>query len=230
MATYSTPRQVRFQYRKAMGPTLGPLFHELSDDCSWLHIRWAQYVHLYGSSQSRVDLLNESAPFFFKIVEDCLWADVLINLCRLTDRPIIAGRANLTLLQLPDLMATKRLSQAVARRARRAVTATTFARDWRNRHLVHSDLRHSLSPHSRPLAKASRLRVKTALRAIVDCLNHVQLYYCDATMNYGPFGDPRDAEALLYLIRDGLGVESTRRTRLQSGVPLPDDLRPLPAV
>ncbi|WP_408068516.1 AbiU2 domain-containing protein [Vineibacter terrae] len=53
----------------------------------WLHVKWEEYVELYGKRQSRVDLLNEAAPLFFRIVQDALWADTLLHIARLTDEP-----------------------------------------------------------------------------------------------------------------------------------------------
>jgi hypothetical protein len=72
-----------------------------------------EYRKLYGESAERVAFLNETAGFFFRVVQDVLWDDILLHIARLTDPPKQGVYENLTLLRLPSLIDDK----AVGRRS-----------------------------------------------------------------------------------------------------------------
>ena len=92
-----------------MGPQLGPVFDELLKECASLHLKWHQFVELYGTKPERVDLLNKAAGFFFWIVQRNLQDDVLLGLARLTDSPASSGQKNLTLQRLAALITDAKL-------------------------------------------------------------------------------------------------------------------------
>jgi hypothetical protein len=47
----------------------GVLFHQLV----WARYRWRAYSTLFAHSQRRIDLLNESASFFFFLAQETLF-------------------------------------------------------------------------------------------------------------------------------------------------------------
>jgi len=51
-------------YQDCMGEEVGRVFYFLSNELIWLNFKWNEYETLY-SKQSRVNILNKSAPFFF---------------------------------------------------------------------------------------------------------------------------------------------------------------------
>lgn len=53
-----------------MGSDLGTTYNALWQQLAWLHGKWAAYVELFGTKESRIDLMNEAAPRFFRIVQD----------------------------------------------------------------------------------------------------------------------------------------------------------------
>lgn len=100
MAENKTAEQVRNEHLQVLGPTLGPLYHALYNEVTWLHAKWKQYRLLFAESQERVDLLNDVAGFFFLLIQDVLWEDIILHIARLTDPPQSVGKDNLTLLRL----------------------------------------------------------------------------------------------------------------------------------
>ena len=80
---------------------MGPLYHALESELTWFHAKWLEYRKLYAHSEKRIDFLNESAAFFFRIVQDTLLENILLHITRLTDPPRQGPFENLTLLQLP---------------------------------------------------------------------------------------------------------------------------------
>jgi hypothetical protein len=79
--------EVRQQYLKILGPELGLVCYDLYNQCGWIHVKWHQFLQLYGTKPERIEQLNGAAPVFFRIVRDTLLDDTLLNLTRLTDSP-----------------------------------------------------------------------------------------------------------------------------------------------
>ena len=214
--TTCTAEESKQNYKSAMGDTLGALFHSLWQEVAWVHIRWHEYVALYGDKPSRVALLNNTAPGFFRLVQDTLWEATLLHIARLTDPPCSAGKKNLTVQRLQDEVRVRdaHVAQQVKTLSEKAKVAAGFCRDWRNRRIAHTDLSLALDEHPVPLEAADRDKVNTALSAIVEVLNAVSLHYMNSSSFFDIPRYPGDAISLLYVIDDGLRVEAERRNRL----------------
>ena len=99
-----TAEQSLAEHIEIMGAEVGSIYSALWQEIAWIHKKWAQYVALYGTNPARIKLMNHVAPSMFKTVEDALWADVLLHLARLTDPPKSAGKRNLSIQQLANLV------------------------------------------------------------------------------------------------------------------------------
>lgn len=51
-------RNIQFPVR------LANIFEKLKSEVIWLHGQWIIYRQLFGTSEERINLLNDSAPFF----------------------------------------------------------------------------------------------------------------------------------------------------------------------
>ncbi len=220
-----TAEQVRAEDLDKLGPKLAPVFSELKNDLAWLQVKWAEYRELFGSSPQRIELLNSAAGLFFRILQDTLWEDALLHLCRLTDRPTMRGRDNLTIRALPELLDDEALKVDVSRLVAEAIAKVAFARDWRNRRIGHRDLGIALGSASTPLAAVSRADVSEALSAIHRVVNEIHERLLDSTLSDEVIAPSAGAEALLYVIRDGLEADAARRERIRSGTFTHADLR-----
>src|ERR1051325_96718 len=85
-----------------MGEALGAQYSELYRSTVHIHLIWGEYVELYGTKPSRIELMNNASPIF-RLIEDELWDGIMMHLSRLTDAQKSAGRTNLTLRNLPPL-------------------------------------------------------------------------------------------------------------------------------
>lgn len=104
MGTVSTSDETKQEYIKQMGEELGLLFYALWKEITWLHLKWHEYVTLFGTKSSRIELLNDVAPLFFRIVQDSLWDDILLHIARTTDPPKSSGKKNLIIRRLASLV------------------------------------------------------------------------------------------------------------------------------
>lgn len=227
MAVELSEEQVEQQYIDAMGAELGRLFHCLWKECAWLHLKWNEFVALFGTSAERVDLVNKAAPAFFRLVQDSVWEGILLHICRLTDPPQTMGKDNLTLRRLPPLVLST-LRPKVEQIVEVARLRCEFARDWRKRHIAHRDLGLALGGPAIPLATATKNSVSDALAGVATVLNLIEGHYLNhsAVMYDRMIGGLGNAESLLYVLRDGIEADAARERRLRSGQVLPEDIAP----
>ncbi len=221
--------EIRSQHLQVLGPELGAIYHALHREVVWLHAKWLEYRKLYGHSADRIDLLNDIAGFFFRVVHDVLWEDVLLHLARLTDSSKSMGKQNLTLKRLPAVIPEPALAAEVEHLVDTAIAACSFAKDWRNRRLAHRDLDLAVEvPQTRQLAEASRRKVEDALAAVSAVLNRLQQHYFSSEVVFRYFHAVGDAEALVYYLRAAGQAEERRTQRVLEGKMLPEDLEPPP--
>ena len=220
--------QIKLRYRSELGGSLGELYHELENEYYWLQYKWQEYVVLFGSAPSRIDLLNQAAPAFFHHLQDVLWDDLLMHLSRLTDGATgKRGRRNLTFAALPPLL-PRPLRGEVADLVAKALAAAQFARDWRNRRLAHRDLLLALGQPAEPLMPASRAAIKDALVAQHTVINRVHNHFFHTDIAQEVIEAPMGAEHLLYVLHEGVTAEAARLERLRSGSIRAEDLEPPP--
>lgn len=233
MTETRTEEQVQAEYIEKMGPELGELFHAIESELTWVHWKWKQYRVLFGENPKRIDLLNEAASFFFYVVQSVLFEDALLGIARLAGPPSSVGKPNLTVkrlcpllrAQIPPLLREGAVLDEMDDLVARAVKAAEFATDWRHRHIAHRDLGLALKKSVQLPPAASRQQVEDSLSALRDVMNCIERSYCKAESAYsGP--TPWDAEALLYVIRDGLLRERDRSERWNRGEVHEDDLKP----
>jgi len=73
--------------RQQMNPQIHPFVEEvyefLKKEITWLHARWIIFEQLYNKSPLRLDLLNESAPSFFHLLQLMLLNGTGVRILRL---------------------------------------------------------------------------------------------------------------------------------------------------
>jgi hypothetical protein len=210
-----------------MGEPLGVVYSALWQEVSLMHLEWTEYVELFGTKRERVMLLNETAPLFFRMLQDGLWELSLLHLARVTDpvsSPGRQGRSNLTVRALPPLISDARLKEDVTKLVNEAIEHTAFCRDWRNRHIAHRDLKLALERPTTPLAEGSRAQVSMALKAVAAILNALDWHYSQSETTFDPGASHGGALSLLYAIGIGSRARAARAKRLEEGNPSQEDL------
>lgn len=207
-----------------LGDELGSLYHELWNEVAFLNLKWDEYVELFGKRPSRVKLLNEAAPIFFRIVEYSLRESIFVHITRLTDPPRSCGNDNLSIQRLTDLVDDV-IKEILIAKIKEAKEKSNFCRDWRNRRIAHKDLGLVLDIQAEPLEPASRAKVKDALQSISSVLNVISGYYMDSTIVFDLVKGSGGAVTLLYILDDGLRADKKRKERIKAGKYSSEDLK-----
>lgn len=209
-----------------MGTQLGLLYSALWQEHAWLHAKWAEFVALYGTKPSRIDLLNKAAPGHFRLVQDMMWEDILLHVARLTDPPKSVGKSTLTIRSLAEYVGDPVARSAVEALTTKALVVADFCRDWRNRRIAHRDLALALKQGANPLKEGSRENARAAIDAISAVLNAVSDHYQSSTTAFDFCEVAGGAMSLLYALDDGIKTAEARRERLMSGRYDPGDSGP----
>jgi hypothetical protein len=218
--------EVKAENIKAMGEDLGELYTEIWKEVAWLHLKWSDYVELYGKRKSRLDLLNKAARRFFRLLQDIYWEDILLHIARLTDNPKSAGKDTLTIQRFPQFIEDEDLLVNIQSKIEVAIVKSQFCRDWRNRHIAHRDLELVLNKETvEPLKSASRLKVKEAIYSLGDALNTLSKYFKDSTTIFDIPPSPDGAISLLHVLDDGMVAIEDREKRIRAGIIEDSDLK-----
>jgi hypothetical protein len=226
-ALQRTAEEVRSDYVEKMGKELGELFHVISDEVTDIHWRWGQYRVLFGDKPSRIDLLNEAAPFFFRIVHDVLFEVTILAIARLVGPTESVGKPNLSIERLIPLLPDNKVQGEVREILRQTRERASFALEYRNRHIAHRDLQLALGKSATMLPTVTRENIDKCLSGLGNFLNAVELFYCKAHTAYSFVVGPWGAESLLYVIRDGLLREKERHECWNRKELHRDDISPL---
>ena len=197
--TDSTSENVRELYRAQLGPDFGDVFHGLWSAWAWSLMRRHEFRVLFTRGED-VSLLNAlTGGAFTWDIQNVLWEDLLLRVCRLTDPPRSAGKRNLTVAQLPEFCKSHGIAlyEEVQHLVRVACTKAAFARDWRNRRISHADLATVLG-QAEPLAPASLEKVTSALDAVHAVLNTISNELMEAEIGNALSGAPRAQAFLSY--------------------------------
>src|SRR5687768_14232414 len=114
---YVSAEDLKKKFVEKMGEPLGHQFAALREELILLYFNWNEYLTLYGVGPDRIELLNRTAPQFFRLVQDSLWERILLHIARLIDPSQSMGRAdkaNLTLQNLPDLVPDADLKKEIS--------------------------------------------------------------------------------------------------------------------
>jgi hypothetical protein len=212
MGNTKTSDEQRRHYIKLMGTEMGATFHALWQELASAHWRWSEFVALFGTGPETVEVLNRAAATLFRLVQDDWFCQTALHITRLTDRSAVCGRQNLTIQSLPNLIADPTKAKHVRALVNRALSATEFCRDWRNRHIAHCDLALAIEPRPPvPLESATQLKVDKALESIAQVLNAVLRCYDESTtIIFRPLFS-MGARSLLCVLREGLAARDERR-------------------
>ena len=197
MGSSKTAEEVRAEYVEAMGLELGGCFYSLYHELVLVHAKWLEYRELYAHSSERLDLLNRTSGFFFKIVQDGLWDDVLLHIARLTDPVQTAGNENLTVQILPSLVADEEIQEEASTLIEHCIEKSAFAREHRNKRLAHRDLLLASDETAVPLSGVSRAHIEDMLASLRELMNKLDHHYRDTTVMYERFVAQTGARSLI---------------------------------
>jgi AbiU2 len=140
---------------------------------------------------------------------------MLLHIARLTDKPEVGKKKNLTIQNLPKLV-NPAITGALQQLVDIVLSASKFCVDFRNRHIAHRDLDLAINKEASPLEPPSRMQVNEALRAIVNVLNAVDVRYAGSE-SYFLNPTRQGAVQLLHVLDAGVKKQQEWEERRRKG-------------
>jgi hypothetical protein len=157
------------------------------------------------------------------VVQFTIWESIVLQIARLIDPPQSVGKNNLTIKRLPIYIDNEPKKKALELLIEIAESSTSFARDWRNRHIAHRDLNLATNIPVTKLAEANKQITESALKSLSDVLGFIHREYFNTQFLYELGSYLGDAESVLVLLRDGWEADQQRRDRINSGKAIESD-------
>lgn len=223
MGNFKTAEEVKQNMIDKMGVNFGSLYDSLRNELLWLTYKWIEFNELYGTKESRIELLNTSAPFLFYTIQNVLWDNLLLGVSRITDEPSLGSKKNITFKAIPPFIEDQTFRVKVERILAKIDNESKFCRDWRNRKIAHNDFALSLDkPNAKPLEVATRLKLKTTIELMHELYNEVSLKYLGSQSAFEFLASQGGAISLLNVIENGLRFNQERLEKKLKGDYSPD--------
>lgn len=192
-------------------------FVSIDHEVQWIHAKWIVYRQIFAGDQQQIDILNRTAPFFFRIIQQAMLEDIVLAMARLLDPAETMGNQNRSLMQLLHQLDDERfaeLQKELRDDLLQLEEASQVFKVWRNKKLAHTDLAMELRVSDNPLPGISRALVETALEALRKLMNRVNGYFMDSSTAYEHFSTITGGDRLLELLEKGVKEEDAERKEL----------------
>jgi hypothetical protein len=201
-----------------MGGSLGKQYTALFREFSALYLYWKEFLELFGTNDKRIERLNKSAPNFFRMLQDQQFETNMLHLARLTDASETGKKQNLTVCNLPNLVADQNLKTQLEALVVDVRQKTEFCRDWRNRHFAHRDLMLAMQDGgAKPLPAATKENFFAALDAVSDLLNVMERFYFKGGCSFSGIAPHNGAATLLYMLGHGVMGRERMQEKIAKG-------------
>lgn len=219
-----TAEEIKDEMINKLGIDFGSLFYSVYNEITWLTFKWIEFRELYGTKESRFELMNKVSPFFFFIVQKVLWENLLLGIARITDPPMTMGKKNTTLRALGQYLQEDNFKSEFEKDLNDILTESKFCRDWRNRWIAHLDYELAVNrQNTKPLDLATRQKLKGTMEKIHSLYNKVSFKYLGSTTAWQMLDSHRGAVALLYRMEKGLRFDEEVHKRKLKDAWKPDN-------
>lgn len=146
-------------------------FAKLSDvlvgETATIVLKWRVYLAMFGTNQQRVEMMNSVSGLTAAIIQDAIYSDVILSLCRLSDPASQHRNKNNSVARLVGMFQEGSAKDRFSSLAGEFTMACQPLRRVRNLFLAHADSAASLDREN--ASGISRVQIETAM----DCLKNV---------------------------------------------------------
>jgi hypothetical protein len=111
---YLNPEESLRRDKETLGDDLGELYNVLKNVMLFIQTKMQMYDMLYNS-ESKVSLLNDFSSEFFGKLQDILFDDIIISICKLFSKPETSSKKNLCFGCLPEMIQDKDLKEKIVK-------------------------------------------------------------------------------------------------------------------
>jgi hypothetical protein len=175
-----------------------------------VHANWQLFTKLFATSDHNYPIMNNTAPGFFKLIQDVLVDDAVVSLTRLTDRPTYVTLSRLVKnlkAQVDHEFHAELIKDLDELRAMCA-----DIREHRNKRVVHKARMSNppvLAGVPQRLPALTRQKIEGAMKAAAALMNKVLGHFENIEQYYDPV-IATGAEPLLAYLKEGYNTSARR--------------------
>jgi hypothetical protein len=211
--------------KELMGNYLGEYFSHYYEYVYRVIYKWQEYNELFGKGERRLDVLNESTSSFFVLVQEIMLKSIVIDICKLIEqvKSRDSPKKRLSIQLIIRTIEDNEFKTVIQKIFSRIKKNEKELRNIRDNYLAHNDVESIIN-------KANmRIEYRT-IDDTIDLLFQVtrEFYakYLQSDLQKEIFGPLKGAEALVYLLNEGLQSQKRKHERVMSGNYLAEDLLP----
>jgi AbiU2 len=167
-----------------------------------LHFKWTYFRQLFGTEKG-VAIINATASSIFSVIEEAMFADILLTLMRLVDPPKSSNRPNLSLRSLALDIPDRPLKEQFDALEIQIRAKTQDIKIWRDKKLAHNDLLRLLK-QTAPVPPIQIPELTEALSLIREAMNLIHSFFFDRAVLYDQTITEKDGKQLLFHLSYGL--------------------------
>ena len=217
MSRHQSGNEVKQNHIEVLGKEFGEYYNLLYNEILWINYRWIEYKELFGKKESRIEVLNESAPHLFYIIQKSLWESIILGITRISENSVVSGKQTLSIKTLPKFIDEANFNNEIQLAIKSIIIETKYCRDRRNRTIAHKDLKYSLDKNAKPLKPLSRNKIDKILNSFFNLLNLIESKYFKSTVMFDFMMSEKGALSLLHILKDGLDARKELFKRLDKG-------------
>lgn len=172
--------EIKNHHADKMGVCLAEVWCAIYQEVTRLHLRWREYLTLYGEGNDHIELMNRAAPNFFGMIQEGLRENIILHIARLTDAPYM-GRdeqhQNLSIKLFPELIEDMTLKATVDQLICFADAAAEPCRASRHKWHAHRDWQIALDSNAEPLPEIQRQDIDESINAMIKILDLISTHY-----------------------------------------------------
>jgi hypothetical protein len=216
--TIRKTEDIKKEMIEKLGEDFGSLVYAIRNEVTWLTFKWIEFSELFGTKETRIELLNQSAPFFFFTIQKVLWDNLILGIAILTDPIESNGKKNITLKAIPFFISDANFRKEIERDIKELNSESNFCRDRRNKIIAHMDYNFGIDlQNAKVLEPATREKLRSTIERIQSIYNKIELKYLGRTVGYKYLTSHRGAISLLHTIESGIRFEEQAYEKRKRG-------------
>ena len=175
-------------FQKEMNDQLEDIFQQINDEISTLHVYIQLYKQIYGS-KGLIEVVNESAKFFFAMNQYIFIDNIILSVARLLDPAESGNFENLSLWQLlkqvkDDENSEDDLIDRLTELLKKIQKFIASFKKHRNKRIAHLDLQRGQIKSADSLPGISEDNLDTIIRHLDKFMNEINYYYRATECDY----------------------------------------------
>jgi AbiU2 len=205
-------------FQNQLGEEFGTIYSALMIQFFEIELIWHEYKILFAHSQERIDLLNRTAPSFFKVVKNTFRDDIILRINRINDPKETNLRGTIT----PNL-SVKRIANYINDTViklefdllvKQLTDSESDIRAIRNKYISHNDLAMRTGKVD-PLDGPSRRQIEGIIENLREIFRFIDEKFLDLDGGYPIDPYERGAQSLLRGLYDGVIHQNEHQEKLK---------------